>query len=141
MMPIDDIQALSTLSVKHTALYKKGIHIYTLSRKLNEPNIPNITRQEKALYLLNNKELIESAALVTIRLPFTIAIAQTTPNYKLKLLSIRRVLMSILSLEMYCKKLKEERQSGCEHISALQKELKIFAKLYHSWSLVLTQQN
>lgn len=141
MVPINYKKSVSTFDVKQCALYKKAIDIYTLSRKLNDNHLPHTCHQETSAYSHNQGKLLEDLAVVSIRLPFTIALAQTTPNYNLKLRSSQRINQSIKRLKMYCNELKVVTYSDSEQLSTMHKELSSFSKMYRNWRLILTQQN
>lgn len=125
-----------TVDVKHTALYKKALCIYKLSRKLNK----NKYLQEISSHHLNRFDIYEEVILLSIRLPYTIALAQTSPNYYTKLDSSTTILKSIALLKTYCTELRRLHFNGTD-LTVLTQELQTFAKMFHKWRLILTQQN
>jgi len=131
----------TVLQVKHTALYKKAIAIYELSRKLNQHNNLITSSQETSPYPIDQLRLREDLTVVSIRLPYTIALAHTTTNYSLKLRSSKLVLQSIERLSLYCKELIARAARDTDDVMALNKELRSFNRMYNSWRLILTQQN
>lgn len=133
-------QKLPAGSIQKMPLYKKALEIYALSRKLIESNSTHSLRQ---LYLssLEQDRLMEDMAVISLKLPFTIAVAQSSPNYTTKLTSSEYVQQHTTLLKKYCKRLKKNRLDNQEHLSALYKELQDFKRMHKRWSVMLTQQN
>ncbi len=133
-------QKLSGSSIQKMPLYKKALEIYALSRKLIESNSTHSLRQ---LYLssIEQERLMEDMAVISLKLPFTIAVAQTSPSYTTKVTSSEHVRQHTTLLKRYCKRLKKNRLANQEHLSTLYKELQDFKKMHKTWSLLLTRQN
>jgi len=141
MIEFDNKKAKTIVQVKHTALYKKAIAIYELSRKLNQHNQIATGAQATFPYTIDQIKLREYLTVVSIRLPYTIALVLTTSNYSLKLRSSKLVTQSIDKLSVYCQELKSRASSDKDAVLALNRELHSFNNLYNSWRLILTQQN
>ena len=127
--------------VKHTALYKKAIVIYELSRKLNQHNHLITSTPERSYYPKDQVGLREGLTVASIRLPYTIALAHTSPNYSLKVGSSKLILQTIERLRLYCKQLQSRKSRDTNDIVALSQELESFKQLYTNWRLIITQQN
>ncbi len=133
-------QQLPKESIQKMPLYKKALEIYALSRKLIESNSTHSLRQ---LYLssIEQERLMEDMAVISLKLPFSIALAQTSPSYATKVTSSEHVRLHTTLLKRYCKRLKKNRLANQEHLSTLYKELQDFKRMYKTWSVLLTQQN
>jgi hypothetical protein len=126
--------------IKQLPLYKKALDLYALSRKLIENNSTQSLRQ---LYCSSSEQerLLEDMTVLALRLPFEVALAQTSSNYKTKVLSSKKVHKHTVTLKNHCKRLKEIRATNQEHLSLLYKEIQTFRKMQKQWDLLLTQQN
>lgn len=128
------------LRIKQLPLYKKALDLYALSRKLIEYNSSQPLRQ---LYLSNSEQdrVMEDIAVLTLKLPFEIALAQTSNIYKTKILSSKKVHQHTIALQRHCKRLKKNKMSRQENATLLCKELQKFRKMHKQWNLLITQQN
>ena len=126
--------------IKQLPLYRKALDLYALSRKLVESSS---TRSLQLLYQSSSEQerLMEDLVILTLKLPFEIALAQTSNNYNTKMLSSKKVHKRIVILKKHCKRLKENSITNQENVSLLYKELLTFKKMHKQWNLLLTQQN
>ena len=134
MVHLNDKNIAPVTDIKDSALYKKALCIYELSQKLGKENHSNTS------YLCSSR-VLEDLTLLSIRLPYTIALAQTTPNYNSKLRSSNTILESIKRLKTYCEELKNIRFHNNKDIAIMDREIHNFTNLYLRWRLILTQQN
>ena len=134
MKRLNDINTTPTIDIKHSAIYKKALYIYELSQKLNKNYLTNTSS-------LSRSKVLEDFVLVSIKLPYTIALAQTTANYNTKLRSSNTILESIKRLKIHCEELKSIRLYNNKDITSIDKEIRNFTNLYLHWRLILTQQN
>lgn len=126
--------------IKQLPLYKKALDLYELSRKLIENNSTQSLRQ---LYCSSSEQerLLEDMAVLALRLPFEVALAQTSSNYKTKVLSSKKVHKHTVTLKNHCKRLKEFRATNQDHLTLLHKELQTFKQMQKQWNLLIKQQN
>jgi len=136
MIKLNTQVSTTPVDIKYVTLYKKAMHIYALSRKLNE----NKLLIEFSGHPLQRFKLIEEVILLSIRLPYTIALAQTTPSYNTKLRTSNTILKSIESLKTHCTELKTLCLSN-KDLSRMDNELHSFSTMFRKWHLILTQQN
>lgn len=138
---INTSQPINTkpIQVRSSTFYKKAIGLYELSRKLNEHNhhTPFDIKEARSYY----KSLVEDVMVLSIRLPYTIALAQTTPNYQNRLNALQTLSESIARLKNRCKQLDTLDNLSNSQVSRLKQELHAFSKLFKSWRLILTRQN
>ena len=134
MIQLKDINTATTIDIKHSALYKKALYIYELSQKLNKNYLINPSS-------LSRPNVLEDFILISIKLPYTIALAQTSVNYNTKLCSNNTILESIKHLKTYCEELKNTHLYNNKDITSIDKEISNFTNLYLRWRLILTQQN
>ncbi len=139
MIEFDYKKSMYPSQVRHTTLYKKAITIYELSRKLNKHNHLITSFNESCS--LDQMRLREGLTMLSVRLPYTIALAHTTSNYGLKLRSSNLVLQSIEGLRSYCKELKSSASRDKDDLNMLYKELGSFSKLCKHWRIMVTQEN
>lgn len=126
-------------SVRNSTFYKKALGLYELSRKLKEhtPYFSAHPKESRAYSL----SLTEDVLVLAIRLPYTIALAQTTPNYQNRLRALQTLSVSIAHLKQRCKQIDTLSTSQYTHLQKLRQELQIFSNLFKSWEIVLTRQN
>ncbi len=132
MVHLNDQNPITTVDVKKTALYKKALYIYELSQKLCESYYSNSSCRSR---------ILEDLVLLSIRLPYTISLAQTTPSYNTKLNSCNNILENIKRLKIQCEELKKLQLYNRNDIAFINKEIRNFTSLYTHWRLILTQQN
>lgn len=136
MMQLNYKKSVTELDVRHSAIYKQALYIYELSRKLNENQRIHASSKEKSL-----SYILEDLILISIRLPFTIALAQTTSNYSAKLRSSNYISQCLKRIQSHCKKLKNQKVYNCKDLARMNNEIRLFTNTYRKWSLILTQQN
>lgn len=136
MINLNTHKPTTSLDIKHSALYKKALIIYALSRKLNENN----DYKGGSAHSLNHLSVLEEIILLSIRLPYTIALTQTSSNYYTKTQASHTILKNIELLKEHCKSLKNVCHTN-KHISLMTKELHSFTNAFYNWHIILTQQN
>lgn len=127
------------IPLRNSTFYKKAIGVCELSRKLHENNHRTpLDIHEPRPY---SSTLVEDVMVLSIKLPYTIALAQTTPNYQNRITALQALSESIKRLKNRCKQLDTMGTEPNTQIHSLRQELDLFSKLFKSWRLLLTRQN
>ena len=131
--------SIKPIQVKNLTFYKKALGLYELSRKLYENNTHTLYDQQEAQSYADT--LVEDMMILSIRLPYTIALAQTTPHYQNRMSALQGLSESITRLKNRCKELDTLATEQHVQIHRLRRELHSFSNLFKSWRLILTRQN